>query len=319
MLGAVVLAELAAQLGRQIGRGLVGLRARAVEEQVVQADVLLPGDPVGEPRREPAAQALGPLVVARPRGHPGRRALEHGHVRGLLGHGRDQRHRGRARADHDHALARVVEPLGPELRVDDLAGKAADRGQVGLVRLVVVVVARGEVEEAREDFAAAFAVLDLDVPQRLAGAPVGGEDLAAEADVRRDAALAHDALEVSADRVAIGDRLVAVPRLEAEAERVHVAVGADAGVAEQVPCAADPLAPVEHGEAQRRAQHLEVRGHRDAGNPGTDDQHVEGFPPGHTLQIASRRAGCHASASGLGVVLREGRLSVRRHPARGGL
>jgi hypothetical protein len=50
-------------------------------------------------------------------------------VRGLVGHRRDDRHCGRARADHHDALPRVVERIRPELRVDQLALEAADARQ----------------------------------------------------------------------------------------------------------------------------------------------------------------------------------------------
>src|SRR3546814_12103500 len=56
---------------------------------------------------------------------PGRGALEHGDVRrplavALFGHRRHDGDRGRARSDHDDLLARIIEILRPELRVDDL-------------------------------------------------------------------------------------------------------------------------------------------------------------------------------------------------------
>ena len=54
-----------------------------------------------------------------------RRALQHRHVRGRLRHRRDERDRRGAAADHDDALARVVEVLGPVLRVHDRARRSA--------------------------------------------------------------------------------------------------------------------------------------------------------------------------------------------------
>ena len=63
-------------------------------------------------------------VPAGQRDDVARRALEHRHVRRPLGHRGDERHRGRAAADHHDALAGVVEVLGPVLRVDDLAPEA---------------------------------------------------------------------------------------------------------------------------------------------------------------------------------------------------
>ncbi len=51
----------------------------------------------------------------------------------------------------------------------------------------------------------------------------------------------------SRDRGAVGDRLGLGPRLEVVAQGVHVAVGTDARIAEQVPGAADRLARFEDG------------------------------------------------------------------------
>ena len=60
-----------------------------------------------------------------------------------------------------------------------------------------------------------------------------------------DAVLGGGLLHVVEDRGAVGDRLRLAPGLEAVAERVHVAVGADARIAEEVPGAAHRRAPFE--------------------------------------------------------------------------
>ena len=65
------------------------------------------------------------------------------------------------------------------------------------------------------------------------------------------------------------------PRLERIAEREHVKVGADAGITEQIPGAADAVAAFEDDEALARALMLQVIARADAGKAGTDDQHVE--------------------------------------------
>ena len=56
---------------------------------------------------------------------------------------------------------------------------------------------------------------------------------------------------------------------------MHVRVGPDAGVAEQVPGAAEALPRLEHREARVRQLPLQVDGRADPGQTGTDDQHVE--------------------------------------------
>ena len=105
------------------------------------SDVLPADDRIDGAVREELAEQLGDRVFARQRDDVGRRALQHRHVGGVLGHRRDQRHRGRAAADHHHPLARVVGLLGPVLGVDDGALEVLDPLELGRVALVVAVVA----------------------------------------------------------------------------------------------------------------------------------------------------------------------------------
>ena len=65
------------------------------------------------------------------------------------------------------------------------------------------------------------------------------------------------------------------PRLEAVAERVQVAVGADAGIAVGAPGAAKGLLGFQRDETRARALRREVIGGADAGNAGAGDQDVE--------------------------------------------
>jgi len=84
--------------------------------------------------------------------------------------------------------------------------------------------------------------------------------------------LAH----VLEDFVGRGDRL-ADPRLEGVAERVQVAVRADAGVAVHPPRAAEIVVSLQHDETAVAAFLCHVPGRADAGNAGADDEHVEMF------------------------------------------
>src|SRR3546814_5047524 len=84
---------------------------------------------------------------------PGRGALEHRDVRrpltvALFGHRGHDGNRGRPRSDHHHLLARIVEILRPELRVDDLSAEILAAGEMGVIRLVIIIIARAEIEPA---------------------------------------------------------------------------------------------------------------------------------------------------------------------------
>src|ERR1700761_4302771 len=92
-----------------------------------------------------------------------------------------------------------------------------------------------------------------------------------------DAVLGRGLANVIENARASGDRLRFGPRLEGIAERVHVRVGADAGIAEQIPGAADGVAAFEDDVRLRRTFGLEMIAGRDAGQAGADDQHVEMF------------------------------------------
>ena len=98
--------------------------AREPVGEALDRDVLPADDRIDGAVRQELAQQLGDRVFARQRDDVGRRALQHRHVGGVLGHRRDQRHRGRAAADHHHPLALVVGLLGPVLGMDDAAPRS---------------------------------------------------------------------------------------------------------------------------------------------------------------------------------------------------
>ena len=89
-----------------------------------------------------------------------------------------------------------------------------------------------------------------------------------------DGVLRRRFMDVGPNRRPIGDRLGVYPRLEVVAEGVHVAVGANAGIAKQVPGAADGVAPLQNGEGPIRALPPQMAGGPNTGNPGADDDDV---------------------------------------------
>ena len=249
------------------------------EDAGLLRDVLAPHDRVRALRAQLPGQPRGERVVGRLREDVGRRALEHRHVRGGLGHRRDDGHRRGAAADHDDAPAGVVEVLRPVLRVGDVTAEVLDAGHRRRVALVVAVVAGGAEEPARGHLRAA---LDVDRPQCRLARPRCAQDPMTEADVPVDAVLAGGLLDVRPYRCAVDDRLVTRPRLERVRERVHVGVRADPGEAEQVPRPADRVARLEDRVRAAGMPRLEVARGADARHPGTHDQHVDVV--GHGLQ-----------------------------------
>ncbi len=191
-------------------------------------------------------------------------------MRGLVRHRRHDRDGGRARSDHHHFLARIIEIFGPELRMDHLAAKAASV-EAGIVRLVVIVIARTEIEPVRTQ---RLAARERDRPARAVDFEIGRYDLASAAYMVANAAFVDDPVEVVEDRRTVGDRFLMRPRLEYEAQRVHVAVRAHAGIAEQIPRPAELVAPFEQGVGTLGAHHFQMRGHADARYASADDQHV---------------------------------------------
>ena len=94
------------------------------------------------------------------------------------------------------------------------------------------------------------------------------------ADVRREIVLVDHVAHVFQDFGRARDRRCR-PRLEAVAEGVQVAVGADAGIAVGGPGAAKRLLRLQRDEARSRALRGEVIGGANARNAGAGDQDVE--------------------------------------------
>lgn len=183
-----------------------------------------------EPRGQPALHKRLERAAAILHGNdPARRALEHRDVCGPARHARQQRHGRGARADDDDVLAGVVKVLGPKLGMDDGALELVDAGDDGLQRLVVVVVARAEADEAAAQLRL-DGVLGGNVkgPRVCFAGPAHGVDFVAEFNVRRNALLLDGLVQVLLDQMATCNRRALVPWLPREAERVEVRVGSNA-------------------------------------------------------------------------------------------
>ena len=207
--------------------------------------------------------------------------------RGHEGHG------GGAAADDDHALARVVERIGPRLRMNDGASEALRALEVRREATIVAVVAAGAEEPAARDARARAGVGALDVgrPTGIRAAPRRAEHLAPEADVPVDAMFGCGLAQVREDLLGASNRLVAGPRLERVAEGVEVRVRADAGIAKEVPRAAARVARFEDGVRERRVLALQVVRGADAGKSGADDEHVDLFVGRRRVVVLRGRRG----------------------------
>ena len=183
----------------------------------------------GQDVAEPGALVVGQRQDVR--GRP----LQHRDVGRLFGQLGQQRDGGGAAADDDHLLAGVVHVLGPELRVDDLTLEVVQPRDVGLQRRVVVVVTRPEDDHPGRNRSHLTLVVNAQRPGAVRGRPVGAQHALLVLDLLVDPVVAGRVAHVGRDRVSVRDGAVLVPGVPLEAEGEQVRVGADSGIAEEVP------------------------------------------------------------------------------------
>src|SRR5439155_26836963 len=94
---------------------------------------------------------------------------------------------------------------------------------------------------------APFAALRLDGPPWLLRRPRRPLDAVAEQNLASDSMLVRRLANIREDRPPVGDGFGALPRLEGVSQGKHVGVRPDAGIAEEVPRAADVVARLENG------------------------------------------------------------------------
>src|SRR4029077_10147668 len=130
-----------------------------------------------------------------------------------------------------------VEILGPGLGMDDRAAEPlASREARQVAPVVAVVAGAGEQEAAgQHDAVTAVGPLGRDVPTGVVGGPLGAEDPVPEPDVAVDPLRMGRLPYVGEDGRAVDYRVLPGPGPERVAEGEDVRVGADSGVAEQVP------------------------------------------------------------------------------------
>ncbi len=161
----------------------------------------------------------------------------------------------------------------------DLSPESLASLELGGIALLVAVVTRAHEDEACADRDGISRVLALCVncPARIAARPVDPRDAVTVANMRIDAALGRGFLDVIQDRRAVRNCLPVAPGFEVVTECVHVAVGANAGEAKQVPGPAHGIATFEDDVGLAPAFVPQVTRRTDARQSGTDNQHIKVF------------------------------------------
>lgn len=227
---------------------------------------------------EQSSEHAGRATAGRQRQDVRGRALEHRDVGGPLGERGDQGDRGRAAADHHHPLPRPVQVCGPFLRVHDRALEVVPSLEVRCVALVVPEVAGGA-EQPPGPVPGTLTGDDvghLDRPQRLGGGPLGADHARPDDDVIVEVVLRQRRPQIGQDPFSGSDRVVGRPRSERVRVGLEIGVGPDAGITEQVPGAPGRRALLHDHERLGRVLDPQIATDGDAGEPGPDDQHVEG-------------------------------------------
>ncbi len=198
-------------------------------------------------------------------------------MRGLFRHRGKQCDRRCAAADDHDPLARVIEVLGPVLRMHDLATEGLGAGELRREPRVVVVVARATEDPSRTDLASrsGVGVFDVDRPPRGVRRPHGRHHTMPIPDQRSEIVLVDRLVEVIEDSRGVGDRLSIGPGLEVVPEGVQVRVGPNPRVAEQVPRTAGGIPGLENRDRLARVFGSHPAGGTDAGDPGTDDEDID--------------------------------------------
>ena len=260
----------------EIGLGLGRVLAHPAADQRPEHGLGLAHDAVRGGGGEPTAKGVGERRAGGTGKHVGRGTLQQRDV-GALGERRRQSDRRGAAADHQHFAPRDVETLRPELRMHDFAPKGAQARQIGAIGAVIAKISGADRDMAASDVYAPLWRVGLQGPQAVARIPRGGEHAGAKADRLVDAKILGGAANIGEDRGAVGDGVAAGPGLKTIAEREHVGIGAQSGIAEQIPCAAQRVSRLQDREARPRGLALQRAGGADPREPGADDDDVQRF------------------------------------------
>src|SRR5258708_11398923 len=169
----------------------------------------------------------------------------------LVGDRRNKRRRGGAGADHDNPLAGHPQIVGPALRVNDAALEGCHPLPFRRVALRMAVIALAHPQEVRGEGhgLACVGPHRLDGPLICLARPARRGNLMPVADMLLDPVLSDDLAHIGTD-FGGGRDWCAGPGLEAIAESVKIAVGADAWIAVGQPSAAKTLLGFEYDKTR---------------------------------------------------------------------
>src|SRR5271155_5242449 len=188
----------------------------------------------------------------------------------------DQRDRRGAASDYHDAFASDVEVFGPMLGMHDAAAVAVHPGPTRHVASRVVVIAAAHVKKvAGELKPLPFRAGSVNGPFGIGRGPRRLGYGEAVADFLVDAVFTCRFADVIDDRGAVRDRFLFAPRPEREAERVHVGIGTNSRITEQVPGSAHRVPAFQNGVGFSGTFRLPAIARADSGKPRTHDEHIE--------------------------------------------
>ena len=273
----VVGSEIGLHRGQQILLGGLGLfeglagKRILIEQDLAARDLVDPGLVDLQ-----LAQRFGDLDRIASGPEIGRRALQHGDMGAIPGHRRDQCRRSRAGADDDDALVLVVEIVRPILRMNDRALESRHVLPFGRIAFGMAIIALAHPEEVGGEAMGLAGVRPdgFDGPEVLLARPARRADPVLIADMAAEIVFLDHLAHIFENLRRRRDRR-AGPRLEAVAEGMKVAVGADAGITVRPPGPAKALLGFEHDKTRPRTLPGQMVGGAHPRDTGAGDDDVK--------------------------------------------
>ena len=117
-----------------------------------------------------------------------------------------------------------------------------------------------------------------------------------QSDVAVDAIVRRGVADIIPDGRSTRDRLIRMPWPEGKSESVHIRIGTDPWIAEEIPGSTDCIARLENGIGLSGKGSLQPVSSVDAGYSGANDQYVEMFFSFHRYVYADAMSGARCDA-----------------------